>query len=106
MVIPLMMLGCEKEPADIPAAASGDPVVAAALASRPADPVDLTQFLKAFESADSNLKLYADETVAVIRTRNFPDALEQLGKLSRNPKLTPAQRSAIADVSAKLQSMH
>jgi len=97
--------GCGRGEQDEPAPPPADPVTEAAIAGVPADPVDLTQFLKAFETAEPSLKLYSEETVMVIRGRAFADAIEQLQKLSRNPSLTPAQRAAIADVSQKLQAL-
>jgi hypothetical protein len=101
----VLLTGCGKGEADTSAVTSNDPVVQAALASQPPDPVDLTQFLKAFATADAGLKLYADETVAVIRARVFRDAVEQLQKLSQNPNLSPEQRQAIHSVMTQLQSL-
>lgn len=96
--------GCGSKEESVPASKANDPMVAAAIASRPTDPVDMTQFLKAFESADASAKLYADEAVAVIRARAFRDAFMQLQGLSRNPSLTPEQRQAVADLMQKLQN--
>ena len=101
----VLLTGCGKDEAETSAVASNDPVVQAALASQPPDPVDLTQFLKSFETANAGLKLYADETVAVIRARAFRDAMEQLQKLAQNPNLTPEQRQAVQGVVTQLQSM-
>jgi len=100
-----ILSGCGGKDDAASAPQSSNPAVAAALASKPKDPVDLTQFLKAFESADSSIKLYADETVAVIRARSYRDAVEQLQKLSRNPKLTAEQRQAITDLTQKIQTL-
>jgi hypothetical protein len=84
-------------PASGTAAAGVNP--AAAL---PPDPVDMSRFTKAFAAAEPGLKLYAEETVAVIRARAFADGAEQLQKLSRNPKLNAEQRAAIQDLAGRL----
>jgi hypothetical protein len=80
------------------AAASSEPVA-------PADPVDLAPLRQAFASAGPAFQVYVDEAVAVVRARAYADAIEQLQKLDRNPKLTAAQRQAVRDVITKLQPL-
>ena len=100
----LAVTGCGKQEAQAPAAGSSA-AEAAAVAAQPPDPVDLTQFKKAFSGAEPGLKLFGEDLVATIRARAFADAAEELQKMSRNQKLNAAQRQAIQDLTAKLQAL-
>ncbi|MFN3408269.1 MAG: hypothetical protein ACK45B_04705 [Limisphaerales bacterium] len=107
--IPLMLItvslftGCGAKE-DHPSAAPGSEAATSATPPpvAPPDPVDLSRFIAAFAQADPAIKLYADETVAVIRARAFRDAAEQLQKLGRNPKLNAEQRQATQELLGRL----
>ncbi len=105
LLVCLATSGCGKKEAAntaTPPPAAGDSAAANPATALPPDPVDMTRFTKAFASAEPGLKLFAEETVAVVRARAFADAAEQLQKLSRNPKLNAEQRAAIQDLSSRL----
>lgn len=70
-----------------------------------ADPVDTTQLHEAFASATPGLKIYLDESLNLLRVRNFSEALEQFQKLSDNGTLTPAQKAAVTDMITKVQNL-
>jgi len=106
VAVTLLVSGCGKQDSETQAPpASAGSAAAPQAPAMPPDPVDMTAFIKAFSSGDQGLKLYAEETVAVVRARAFADAAEQLGKMSRNPKLTAAQRAAVQDLTVKLQGI-
>ena len=106
LVVAFLLPGCgEKETGASAPSATVAGTEAPQAPAAPPDPVDMSAFIKAFASGDQGLKLYAEETVAVIRARSFADAAEQLGKMSRNPKLTAAQRAAVQDLTVKLQGI-
>jgi len=71
----------------------------------PSDPVDLTALNKTFQNADAGLKLYVEESVALIRTRAWTDASEQMKKLANNPNLTTEQKAAVTDLIGKLETL-
>jgi len=67
------------------------------------DPVDMTVLFQKFASADPALRLYVQDTAALVRAHAYPDAIEQLQKLMKNPKLTADQRRAIEEMITKIQ---
>jgi hypothetical protein len=91
--------GCGKSDSADKAIADAPPV------ARPADPVDLTQFEKAFATASPGMRVFADEVAAVIRARAYPDALEQLQKMSNNQTLTSEQRQAVTGLTASVRAL-
>lgn len=99
-----LFAGCGEKQSK-PAAPELEGAAAAAVASQPPDPVDLKAFAAAFASADAGIKLYADETMAVIRTGQFRDAGEQLQKLARNPKLSSEQVKVVQEVLKQLEAL-
>ena len=103
LAVCLLLAACgKKEAAPDPVATQ---ISAEVAATQPPDPVDLTAFNQAFANAQLGLKLFAEETVAVIRARNFGEALDQIQKVSKNPALTPEQRQAMQDLAGKLQAL-
>src|SRR4051812_35724883 len=48
------------------------------------DPVDMTGLFQKFASADPALRLYVEDTAALVRAHAYPDAIEQLQKLMKN----------------------
>jgi hypothetical protein len=103
LVSALLFAGCGAKE-DSPSVAPGSEAAASATPPpvAPPDPVDMSRFIAAFAQAEPAIKLYADETVAVIRARAFRDAAEQLQKLGRNPKLNAEQRQATQELLGRL----
>ena len=99
MVAPVFGAGCRKPDSDKAS------TVAGVSADVPADPVDLTEVRKAFESASPGLKLSVDETISAVRNRAFDVAIEQCQKLSKNPSLTPGQKQALENLVSKVRSL-
>src|SRR5204862_5979708 len=67
------------------------------------DPVDMTGLFQTFASADPTLRLYVEETAALVRAHANSDAIEELQKLMKNPKLTTDQRRVVEEMIAKIQ---
>lgn len=66
--------------------------------------VDETQLRRAFAGAPAAHQLFLEEAVAVARTGQRAEAIEQFQKLLRHPQLTPEQRRAVEMAVARLNN--
>lgn len=65
--------------------------------------LDATRLRRAFSDAPPDYRVFLEETLAVARTGNRLETIEQLQKLLRHPRLTQDQRAAIQESLRQLQ---
>ena len=82
----LALAGCSKSAnGPAPVNADGVPVM------------DMAKLRSEFSSADEEVRQSLDKAAFAVRYSNYTVALEELNKLSNNPKLSEAQKKAVTD---------
>jgi len=65
--------------------------------------VDTAAAEREFNAAEPTVRAEYDKAALAIRHGNYGGALEQLGRLASNAKLTPEQQKAVKDLMAQVQ---
>lgn len=95
----LAIVGCGKGNSTIENGAAGG-----VTSDVPADPVDLSEVRAAFASASPALRVSLDETISLVRARQFSDAVAHTQKFAKFPNLTSEQAKSLQNLIEKLKA--
>jgi len=101
------LAGCGKSQTGSPPADKPDTgaVSTATAAPASAGPLDVARLRQVFASANPQLLIFLDETIAEIKARNYQIALGQMQRIGSDAKLTPEQKEAVQAAVLQLQGL-